>query len=157
MSKHPIAGIVTVLALSLLLAGWQQIGSQQQDSNTKQEGHMKTVRSEAPLKWQNVEAGQVVRLWQLEGPTAYPQVSVMRVSNSQYLKFSQNPRAFMEFVNQKKVFSKAVIEAGPWVTLSSVDQQGAPLEWVLTLLHGKRSTLIVAALPELKQEEANSK
>jgi hypothetical protein len=38
-----------------------------------------------------------------------------------------------------------------------VDQKDASPDWVLTMVHGKRSTMIVAALPQLKQEEASSK
>ena len=94
----------------------------------------------------------MMKLWQVEGKEVWPQVSVLRVSNAQYLKFSQDPKGFMDFVNVHKLFSKPVIVAGPWVSLSSVDQKDDSSDWVLTLLHGKRSTMIVAALPQLKQE-----
>jgi hypothetical protein len=109
------------------------------------------------LQWKNVGGKQVLRLWQLEGTDEFPQISVLRLSNANYLKFSQNPKGFMKFVNEHRVFSKDVIIAGPWVSLSSVDQKDGPSDWVLMLVHGKMSTMIVAALPQLKQEGAGSK
>jgi hypothetical protein len=114
------------------------------------------AESEKPLRWEAAEGTQVLRLWQLEGPNTWPQISVLRVSNSTYLKFSQNPKGFMEFVNAHKVFSKDVILAGPWVSLSSVDQKNDPTDWVLTIEHGKMSTMIVSALPQLKLEDPDS-
>ena len=115
---------------------------------------MKTARSKAPLQWENVGDTQVLRLWQSE---EYPQTSILRVSNAAYRKFFQDPKGFMAFVNEHNIFSKDVIVAGPWVSLSSVDQKDNPPDWVLTLVHGKRSTMIVAALPELELEDASSK
>jgi hypothetical protein len=109
------------------------------------------------MQWEKVNGTQVMRIWQVEGKDIWPQISVLRVSNATYLKFSQDPKGFMKFVNEQKVFSKDVIVAGPWVSLSSVDQKDASPDWVLTMVHGKRSTIIVAALPQLKQEEASSK
>jgi hypothetical protein len=109
----------------------------------------------APLEWEKLRDGvQVLRIWQLEGTSVYPQVSVLRVSNAEYLKFFQDPKGFMKFVNANKVFSKDVIVAGPWVTLSSYNPK-SPKEdpdWVLTLVHGKLSYMIVSALPQLTQE-----
>jgi len=65
----------------------------------------------------------------------------------------QDPKKFVKFVNVNKFFSKDVITAGPWVTLSSVEQDEDSPDWLLTLLHGKMSTMIVSALPELKMEK----
>jgi hypothetical protein len=113
-------------------------------------------RSDVSVKWENVDGPQALRVWQLEGPNIYPQISVLRVSNDAYLKFSQDPKSFMNFVNAHKVFSKDVIVAGPWVSLSSVDQKSNPPDWVLTIVHGKKSTMIVSALPQLKQEDPGS-
>lgn len=120
-------------------------------------GKLAAARSDASFQWENVDGAQVARLWQVEGASVYPQISVLRVSNNTYLKFSRDPKGFMKFVNAHKVFSKDVIVAGPWVSLSSVDQKDDPPDWVLTLVHGKMSTMIVAALPQLKQEDAGSK
>jgi hypothetical protein len=111
------------------------------------------TQSDAPLRWESLGGAiSLLRLWQ--DSKAFPQLSIMRVSNSDYLKFSQDPLGFMKFVNQQRVFSKHVIEAGPWVTLSSVAPKNEPPDWVLMLLHGKMSTMLVAALPQLIQEEA---
>jgi len=118
---------------------------------------MKTVQSDSSLQWENVGDVQVLKVWRLEGPKVWPQVAVLRMSNSEYLKFSQAPKAFMDFVNQHKIFSKPIIVAGSWVSLSSVDQKDEPPDWVLILVHGKQSTMIVAALPQLKEEDASSK
>jgi hypothetical protein len=100
-------------------------------------------------QWELVNGVQVLKVWQLEGKKVWPQVVIVRLSNSQYQKFSDNPEGFMQFVNQNKLYLIDVIKAGPWVTLSSVEGQAKPKEWLLTLMHGKQSTLIVGALPKL--------
>jgi hypothetical protein len=105
------------------------------------------------LKWEKLRDGmELLKVWELEGPSAYPQVSVLRVSNAAYQEFSRDPKEFMKFVNQHQIFPKAVIVSGPWVTLSAIDQKADHPGWILTLLHGKRSTMIVSALPQLMQE-----
>jgi len=111
------------------------------------------------MKWEKMDADgtQVMRVWKEEGANVWPQIAVLRITNATYLKFFRDPSAFMEFVNAQNVFSKPVIETGPWVSLSSVDPKDATPDWVLTSVHGKRSTMIVAALPLLKQEEATPK
>jgi hypothetical protein len=111
------------------------------------------------MKWENVDADgtQMMKVWEEEGANVWPQISVLRVTNGAYLKFSRDPNAFMGFVNAHNVFSKPVIVAGPWVSLSSVDPKDASPDWVLTMVHGRESTMIVAALPLLKQEKASSK
>jgi len=119
-------------------------------------GTTAAARPDVSIKWENVDGSQMLRIWQLEGPNIYPQISVLRVSNDAYLKFSQDPKGFMNFVNEHQVFSKDVIVAGPWVSLSSVDQKSNSLDWVLTIVHGKKSTIIVSALPQLKQEDPDS-
>jgi hypothetical protein len=129
------------------------ISSQQKTILT---GTTAAALSDVSIKWENIDGRQVLRVWQLEGPNIYPQISVLRVSNDAYLKFSQDPKGFMSFVNGHKVFSKDVIVAGPWVSLSSVDQKSNPPDWVLTIVHGKKSTMIVSALPQLKQEDPGS-
>jgi len=114
---------------------------------------MKTPRSDASFQWENKGGEQVLRLWQKD---VYPQIALLKVSNVSFLKFFQDPKSFMAFVNEHQVFSKAVIVAGPWVSLSSVDQKDQQPDWVLTLVHGKMSTMIVAALPQLKLEDDSS-
>jgi hypothetical protein len=109
----------------------------------------------ASIKWETVDGSLVLRVWQLEGPKSWPQTTIVRISNDSYKKYSQDPNAFVTFVNRHNFFSKDVITAGPWVTLSSVEQD-VDL-WVLTLVHGKASTMIVSALPQLKSEEAKPK
>jgi hypothetical protein len=111
------------------------------------------------MKWQDVgtDGTQVMKVWEVEGADVWPQVSILRVSNATYLKFFQDPRGFMEFVNAEHVFSKDVIEADPWVSLPSVDDKDPSPEWVLATVHGKTSRMLVAALPKLKQEEDRSK
>jgi hypothetical protein len=109
--------------------------------------------AKSSIQWETVDGSQVLKLWQLEGPKSWPQTTIVRVSNETYKKYSQDPRKFVKFVNVHKFFSKDVITAGPWVTLSSVEQDVDSPNWVLTLVHGKASTLIVSALPQLKTEE----
>jgi hypothetical protein len=109
----------------------------------------------ASIKWETVDGSLVLKVWQLEGANSWPQTTIVRVSNDSYKKYSQDPKRFVKFVNMHKFFSKDVITAGPWVTLSSVQQDVD--WWVLTLVHGKASTMIVSALPQLKTEEAEPK
>lgn len=115
-------------------------------------GKLDTARTAATVRKENVDGIQVMRLWELESKELWPQIAVLRVSNASYLKFSQDPQGFMKFVNEHKIFSKDVIIAGPWVSLSSVEAKAGPSDWVLTLIHGKKSTMIVAALPQLMQQ-----
>jgi hypothetical protein len=108
-----------------------------------------------PLDWEKLRDGvQVLKVWKLEGPKAYPQVSILRVSNAEYLKFFQDPHGFVNFVNANQVFPVAVNVAGPWVTLSSYNPKSPKddPDWVLTLVHGKLSYMVVSALPQLTQE-----
>ena len=140
--KRIILPALVVLCVLFLLPSWPI--SAQQTQQTPQ--------------WEKLgEDVQVLRVWQLEGANAYPQVSVLRVSDATYLKFFQDPQGFLKFVNANKVFSKDVIVAGPWVTLSSYVPKGQTSGWLLTLYHGKLSTMLVSALPSLKQEEAAPK
>ena len=101
------------------------------------------------LKWQKIDDMQVLKVWQLEGQDVWPQISILRVSNATYLKYFQNPKSLVDFVNQNNIFSKAVIQAGPWVTLSSAGEKAGSPDWDLTLMHGKLSRMIVSALPQL--------
>ncbi len=112
----------------------------------------------APLEWKKLPDGvQLLRVWQLEGEKVYPQVSVLRVSNATYLEFFQDPQGFLKFVNANKAFSKDVIVAGPWVTLSSYVPKDETSGWLLTLYHGKLSTMLVSALPQLVQKDTAAK
>jgi len=140
--KRIISPARMVLCVLFLLPSWP--------TNAQQTGQ----KNLTPVQWEKLgEDVQVLRVWQLEGTSAYPQVSVLRVSDATYLKFFQDPQGFLKFVNANKVFSKDVIVAGPWVTLSSYVPQGQTSGWLLTLYHGKLSTMLVSALPSLIQEE----
>jgi hypothetical protein len=110
------------------------------------------------MKWQTVGADgtQVMKVWEVEGKDVWPQIVILRVSNAIYLKFLQDPRGFMKYVNERKLFSQDVIVPGPWVSLSSLDQKLDPTIWALTLMHKKQSTMYVAALPQLQQEVVSS-
>ncbi len=116
---------------------------------------MKTAELEAPLKWTAVDKIPLLKLW--KDPGQYPETAVMTVSHSDYLKFSKDPKGFMKFVNDHHVFSKPVIFAGPWVSLSPLEQKNELREWVLTMIHGRRSTMTVAALQKLEDEGEDSK
>jgi hypothetical protein len=107
-------------------------------------------------EWKKVSGTEVMRIWQAEGKHVWPQIAVLRVSNAQYLNFSQDAKGFMKFVNANRVFSKPVIIAGPWVSLSSVDPKDASSDWVIVAVHGKTSRMIVAALPQLEKKKASS-
>jgi hypothetical protein len=104
------------------------------------------------MKWEKLDADgtQVMKVWEEEGPNVWPQIAVLRLTNATYLKFSRDHSAFMGFVNAHNVFSKPVIVAGPWVSLSSMDAKNASPDWMLTAVHKIESTMIVAALPQLK-------
>ena len=109
----------------------------------------------APLDWEKLRDGvQVLKVWQLEDANKYPQISILRVSNAEYLKFFQDPKEFVKFINANNVFPQAVKVAGPWVTLSSYNPKSPKddPDWVLTLVHGKLSYMVVSALPQLTQE-----
>jgi len=105
------------------------------------------------MEWHKVDEDgtQMMKVWEVEGKDVWPQIVILRVSNATFLKFLQDPKGFMEFVNAKKAFYQPVIIAGPWVTLSSADQKLHPIRWALTLVHKKESTMYVAALPLLQQ------
>lgn len=105
------------------------------------------------MEWKEVKGTQLMRTWQVEGKNVWPQIALLRVSNAQYIKFSQDPIGFMRFVNAYGVFSKPVIIAGPWVTLSSVEPKVASPDWLLIMVHGKTSRMIVAALPQLEKKK----
>jgi hypothetical protein len=106
-----------------------------------------------PSAWVDLGNGiQLLRVWQLGKPNVWPQVAIMEMPNAVYLKYFQDPHGFMAFVNQNKVFSKDIIKPGPWVTLSSYDDKGASPDWIVTLMHGKLSYMLVSALPKLMQD-----
>ncbi len=107
------------------------------------------MRKEA-IKWETAEGIPVLKVWELNGDDVFPQTILLRVTNDAYRRFFNNPKGFMNFLNAHKIFSKDVIVAGPWVTLSSVEQQPEPREWILTVGHGHSSTIFVAALPQLE-------
>lgn len=104
------------------------------------------------VKWQRIDDIPVLKLWELDGADIFPQVSILRVSNEAYRKFSKHPKEFVEFLNKNRIFSKPVIIAGPWVTLSSVEEESEPPGWVLTAVHGHMSTVVVSALPQLQRK-----
>lgn len=103
-----------------------------------------------PIQWEKLPEGlQVLKVWQLEGASVYPQISVLRVSNAAFLKFFQDPQSLVKFVNANKVFPKDVTVAGPWATLSSVNNPKGDPDWVLTCVHGRTSLMACSALPQL--------
>ena len=134
------------LSTLLLLMGDRLADAQQSTTPADKTDYAEQKTS---LKWQKIDDIQVLKVWQLEGKDVWPQISILRVSNATYLKYLQNPKGLMDFVNQNKIFSKPVIEAGPWVTLSSAGEKDDPPDWDLTLMHGKLSSMIVSALPQL--------
>ena len=110
--------------------------------------------------WQRLGEMFVLKVWELEnkgGKEVWPEVLLLRVTNSDYQKYAHRPKDFKDFLNQQKLFSKPVIIAGPWVTLASVDDEPPPENWILCVEHGKQSTVIVAALPELVLDEVENR
>jgi hypothetical protein len=108
---------------------------------------------ETPV-WQQIEGTdvQVLRGW--PSPDGkFPEVSVLRTSHATYTRFAQESQTYMNFLNDNKVFSKDVIFIGPWVTLSSAGETNHPPNWVLSLMHGKKSTVLTAALPQLTTDD----
>ena len=139
--------IVSLFLFSLLLWPGQRSACAQQKTMQKEEPAQEEG-AKSP-RWEKVHSLEVLKVWELHG-RKWPQVTIVRISNANYIKFLQDPKAFMEFVNKNKFFTKDVIKAGPWVSLSSVDEERPdPNCWILTLMHGKASSLIVSALPEL--------
>ncbi len=115
---------------------------------------MKTAELDLTLQWTGVDEIPVLKLW--KEPGQYPETAVMTVSHAEYLKFSNDREGFMKFVNEHHVFSKPVIFAGPWVSLSSSDKKRELCDYVLTIVHGHRSTMTVSALQKLEDEDENS-
>lgn len=116
---------------------------------------MITAELEAISHWTEADGIPVLKFW--ENPKEFPQTIVMKVSHSQYLKFSKDPEGFMKFVNDNHLFGKPVVFAGPWMSISSVGQRDEPSGWFLLAGHGKQSTMIVAALPELNNEDEKTR
>ena len=102
--------------------------------------------SEQSLHWQTIGDIGVLRVWQIEGADKYPQISILRVTTEDFHKFTHDPPALRKFVNDNKVFSKAVITVGPCVALSAVDET-SDVGWILTLVHTAHSRMTVSALP----------
>jgi hypothetical protein len=147
MKRTAIANVF--VCCLLLMQAHTQIYAQENTMPAQKPAQATHARS---LKWEKAEGVEVLKIWELEGKDVFPQVSVLRVSNADYIKFLQDPQGFMNFVNDHRLFSKKIIVAGPWTSLSSVDKAG-PDGWTLTLLHGKVSTMLVSALPNFKSEK----
>ena len=116
------------------------------------------MEPEESVRWRDVEGtnSKVLKVWELEehpGVDRWPEIVLLWVSDSDYRKHSHHAKGFMDFVNDHKFFSKPVVIPGPWVTLSSVDEEDPPTDWILMMSHGKRSTMIVSALPKLKRTD----
>ncbi|MBV8051436.1 MAG: hypothetical protein JOZ80_09620 [Acidobacteriaceae bacterium] len=105
-----------------------------------------------PVEWQVVDGIPVLKVWELNPHDEFPEISILKLTNEEYQKFAKHPKGFVEFVNKHKIFSKPVIVAGPWVTLSSVEEEPETHGWILTGVHGKLSTLIISALPQLHKK-----
>jgi hypothetical protein len=105
------------------------------------------------FKWQTLEDGvRLLQVWKLDGPDTYPQVALLRVSIDFYLKYLRDPDSLVGYVNERNVFSKPVICAGPWVGLLSVKGKEYPPKIVITVVHSKRSTMILSAIPDLVED-----
>jgi hypothetical protein len=111
------------------------------------------MKPSSSVQWQLFDGIPVLKVWELDGHDSFPQVSILKVSNQEYEKFAKHPKGFVEFLNKHKLFSKPVIVAGPWVTLSSVEEEPETDGWILTGIHGKLSTVIVSALPQLHKKK----
>lgn len=133
--------IVGLFASSLLRQGWTPVFAQ--DANVGGQNQS----SAQSLKWQVIAGVGVLRVWQVEGADKYPQVALLRVTTDDFHKFTHSPPDLRKFVNDNKVFSKSVIEVGPCVALSSVDETGDSAGWVITVLHTLHSRMTVSALP----------
>jgi hypothetical protein len=127
--------------------------AQQEQQTTKEEAKTTDSHRKESVKWQMIDEIPVLKIWELDGADVYPQVSILRVSDKEYRKFSKHPKEFIEFINKHQTFSKPVITAGPWVALSSVEQEPDPPCWVLTVVHGHLSTAIVSVLPCLQAKK----
>src|ERR1700751_1608418 len=116
MKRIMIAGL---FACSLVqLQGWTPAVTQDANSGGQNRSYAQS------LQWQVVAGVEVLRAWQVEGADKYPQGGLLRVKTNDFHKFTKNPADLRDFVNDNKVFSKPVIEVGPCVTLSSVDETG---------------------------------
>lgn len=112
----------------------------------------------ATIEWEKLEEGTtLLKLWQLEGAKAYPQVSVFRVSNETYLKFFQDPEGFLKFVNENNTFPVPARRIASWVSLSSFVPKEEVDGWVLTCVHGRTSLFACSALPQLSAEPPKTK
>jgi hypothetical protein len=146
MKRTAIAGLF--VGCLLLMQAHTQAYAQEKTTAAQEPARAAHPKS---IQWETIENMRVLRVWELQGREAFPQVAVLRVPNADYIKFLQDPQAFKQFVNRHRIFSKHIIVAGPWTSLSSVE--GAdPDTWTLTLVHGKMSTMLVAAVPDLKTE-----
>jgi hypothetical protein len=135
--------IIAIFLCSLVLLqgqAWAQV-------KPNPTGKPAEAQSKATLQWELADGIQVMRLWKVEGASVWPQIAILRMSNDNYLKFFQDPKGFMKFVNDQKIFSKDVIEVGPWVSLSSVDPKDHSPDWAITVLHRPQSRIFVSALP----------
>jgi hypothetical protein len=150
MKRTAMVGLF--LSTLLLLQGHRLADAQQ---NTTPANKTDYADQKPSLKWETIDEFKVLKVWQLEGKDVWPQISILRVSNATYLKYLQNPKGLVEFVNQHKIFSKRVIDTGPWVSLSSAGEKDDPPNWDLTLSHGKLSRMIVSALPQLPDESGS--
>ena len=147
--------IVGLFACSLFqLQGLTRAVAQDANSGGQNQSSTQSVQ------WQMIAGVEVLRAWQVEGADKYPQVALLRVKTNDFHKFTNNPADLRDFVNDNKVFSKPVIEVGPCVTLSSVDETGDSAGWVVTMLHTAHSRMTVSALPanpELKPHPKSEK
>lgn len=98
-------------------------------------------------RWETIGDTKVLRVWAIEGPDKYPQVSLLQVSTKHFHKFMHDPVELRKFVNDHNVFSKTVLTVGPCVTLSSVDETSDKPGWIITLVHTAASRMTISALP----------
>lgn len=99
------------------------------------------------LTWETYENIKVLRVWQIEGKDAYPQIALAQVSDQDFQKFVQDPAALVQFVNRHKVFEDDVRTASPWASLMSTNDAEDPSQWLLTFSHSRASSMAIASQP----------
>lgn len=134
--------IVGLFACSLLFTAQRPVLGQNESVETP----AKQTHSQTP-RWQTIGNARVLRVWEVEGPDKYPQIALLWVSTDDLQKFSHDPLDLLKFVNDHKVFSKAVITVGPCVTLSAVDETSDTPGWIITAVHTQHSRMTMSALP----------
>lgn len=100
------------------------------------------------MTWETYENIKVLRVWQIEGKDAYPQIALAQVSDQDFQKFVQHPAELVEFVNNHKVFDDPVRKTNPfWASLMSTNDALSPSQWLITFSHSRASYMAIASQP----------